>query len=37
MTEKSTVQEPSRERGVWWKPLMGNEWENHSGAVMPKV
>lgn len=37
MTEKSSLQEPFRESGVWWNPLMGNVYENHSEAAMPKI
>lgn len=37
MTEKSSLQEPSRESGIWWKPFMRNADENHSRAVKPKA
>lgn len=36
-TEKSSLQEPSRESGIWWKPFMRNADENHSRAVKPKA
>ncbi|MBO5056408.1 MAG: hypothetical protein J6C64_08695 [Lachnospiraceae bacterium] len=37
MTEKSSLQESSRESGIWWKPFMRNADENHSRAVKPKA
>ncbi len=37
MKEKSSIQESSREDGIWWKPFMRNVCENHSGAVTPKI
>ena len=37
MTEKSSMQEASRESDYWWKSFMGNAYENHSGAVTPKM
>lgn len=37
MTEKSSLQEPSRENGSWWKPFMRKADENHSRAVKPKA
>lgn len=37
MTEKSSLQESSREDSDWWKLSMRNVYENHSRAVMPKM
>ncbi len=31
------MQESSREDGIWWKSFMRNVYENHSGAVTPKM
>lgn len=37
MKEKSSMQESSREDGIWWKSFMRNVYENHFGAVTPKI
>lgn len=36
-TERVVCSEPSREKGIWWKPFMRKTDENHSRAVTPKL
>ena len=37
MTEKSSLEETSRESSMWWKLFMRKLDENHSRAVTPKL